>query len=335
MFRTASDHRQGNNVSCRLAMPLPIPDLDDRSFDQLVDEARALIPKHLPTWTDHNFSDPGITYLELFAFFIENAIYQINRVPERSLTHFAGLLGVAREPDEPVELLFRRVRAKLDTRERSITLEEVRQQILAQPAARWQKEPPWRQIARVETTFERKALPNVFPAELRLKVIIVPEPIGADLTPTPSLELREVVYKFLRERVPIGTRFQVLAPDYNSLEPIETTIVRSRRSRLDRETIRQNVVTAVREFLHPTRGGSDRRGWPLGRPVFRSELYAVIEGLPGVDHVHALDLHKDQMEGATPPSSEDKSSETLWKLRDPTSLIAWADESFAVTVVDQ
>jgi hypothetical protein len=309
-------------------MPLPIPNLDDRSFDQLVDEARALIPKHLPAWTDHNFSDPGITYLELFAFFIENAIYQLNRVPERSLTHFAGLMGVTREADEPVELLFRRVREKLDTRERSITLEEVRQQVLAQPAARWQN--PWRKIARVEATFERKPLPNVFPAELRLKVIVVPEPIGADLTPTPSLELREAVYKFLRERVPIGTRFQVLAPDYDSLEPMETTVVRSRKSRLDRETIRQNVVTAVREFLHPTRGGSDRRGWPLGRSVFRSELYAVIERLPGVDHVHALDLRKTRTERVTTASSE-----TLWKLRDPASLIAWADESFAVTVVDQ
>ena len=77
-------------------MPLPIPTLDDRTFDQLVDEAKALIPKHFPAWTDHNFSDPGIAFLELFAFLIENAIYQINRVPDRSLEHFASLLGVAR-----------------------------------------------------------------------------------------------------------------------------------------------------------------------------------------------------------------------------------------------
>ena len=63
-------------------MPLPIPTLDDRTFEQLVDEAKTLIPKHFPAWTDHNFSDPGIAFMELFAFLIENAIYQINRVPE-------------------------------------------------------------------------------------------------------------------------------------------------------------------------------------------------------------------------------------------------------------
>ena len=77
-------------------MPLPIPTLDDRTFEQLVDEAKTLIPKHFPAWTDHNFSDPGIAFMELFAFLIENAIYQINRVPDRSLEHFASLLGVAR-----------------------------------------------------------------------------------------------------------------------------------------------------------------------------------------------------------------------------------------------
>ena len=333
MLRTASDHRQGNNVSCRLAMPLPIPNLDDRSFDQLVDEARALIPKHLPAWTDHNFSDPGITYLELFAFFIENAIYQINRVPERSLTHFAGLMGVTREPDEPVELLFRRVRAKLDTRERSITLEEVRQQILAQPPERWEEKPPWRKIARVEATFERKvSCPMSSRRSYGLRSSFSRNQLAPALLRCRAWNFERPSTRFFASGCRLAHGFKCWRPTYEPLAPIDATVVRSRRSRLDRETIRQNVVTAVREFLHPTRGGSDKSGWPLGRPVFRSELYAVIEKLPGVDHVHALDLGPDQ-KGHT--HRRRQPSETLWKLRDPASLIAWDDESFAVTVVDQ
>ena len=126
-------------------MPLPIPTLDDRTFDQLVEEAKTLIPKHFQAWTDHNYSDPGIAFMELFAFLVENTIYQINRVPDRTLEHFASLLGVARTPGESTEMLFRRVRGKLDSRERAITKEEIEEQILARPA--W---PQNQKIARAE-----------------------------------------------------------------------------------------------------------------------------------------------------------------------------------------
>src|SRR5262245_13281685 len=98
-----------------IPVPLPLLNLDDRTFDQLVTEARALIPRNFPAWTDHNLSDPGSTLLELFAFLMEAAIYQMNRVPERSLEHFAELVGVTRQIDpatgkpEAMEQTFRQV----------------------------------------------------------------------------------------------------------------------------------------------------------------------------------------------------------------------------------
>ena len=42
-------------------MFVPLPELDDRRFRDLVDEARSLIPTYSPSWTDHNAHDPGIT----------------------------------------------------------------------------------------------------------------------------------------------------------------------------------------------------------------------------------------------------------------------------------
>jgi hypothetical protein len=271
-------------------MPLPIPTLDDRTFDQLVDQAKALIPKHFPAWTDHNFSDPGIAFMELFAFVIENAIYQINRVPDRSLEHFASLLGVARTSGEPTEMLFRRVREKLDSRERAITNNEIKQQMLARPTSSQNEK-----IARAEVIADLRAAPGVRTAELKLKIVIVPEASSGDeFAPEPTDELRQAVYEFLRERVPICTRLQVLAPQYSAIH-LEATVVRGRQSRLDRATVRQNVIKAVRDFLHPTRGGDDGLGWPFGRSIFRSELYAIIEGLPGVDHVRELLLRDAQL----------------------------------------
>jgi hypothetical protein len=74
-------------------MPLPLPNLDDRRWSDLVDEARALIPTFDPAWTDHNPSDPGITLIELFAWLAEMLIYRANRVPEAHVRTFLKLLN--------------------------------------------------------------------------------------------------------------------------------------------------------------------------------------------------------------------------------------------------
>ncbi len=75
-------------------MTLPAPSLDDRRFDDLVDEARRLIPRFCPQWTDHNPSDPGIALLELFAWLTELTIYRLNQVPDRLYVKFLELVGI-------------------------------------------------------------------------------------------------------------------------------------------------------------------------------------------------------------------------------------------------
>ena len=45
-------------------MPLQAPQLDDRTFDQLVEEAKARIPRYTPEWTNFNEADPGITLVQ-------------------------------------------------------------------------------------------------------------------------------------------------------------------------------------------------------------------------------------------------------------------------------
>jgi hypothetical protein len=424
-----------------MSMAIPIPNLDDHTFDQLMAEAEALIPKYCPAWTDHNYSDPGITFLELFAFLCENAIYQINRVPERSLEHFAGLVGIMRQPDEPIETVFRRVREALEVRERTITQEEFEQQILAkswngQPkivrakasfapvaaltsdeitdvdllANRLLKDPDpppdsvsnslrnsfssatmdlLREDDRSKATLQtvKSALARelngvitsseptsqmwsvsekilklfgqqssgqarirllrllleeayegaiaksagVFPSEPWLKLIILPESVGGvdDSAPTPSPDLRQATFDFLRNRALITTRLRVLSPDYCRVQ-FQATVVRGALSRLDRETVGRAVTQAVREFIHPTRGGDDGRGWPFGRSIFRSDLYKTIEGVPGVDHVDELLLIADK---ADPPDLCRTRPEL--PLPGPDWLIAWDEQTFTVNVVDQ
>ncbi|WP_224245078.1 LamG-like jellyroll fold domain-containing protein [Hyalangium gracile] len=72
---------------------LKLPQLDDLTYAQLVEEARALIPMLSPGWTDHNPSDPGISLLEMFAWLTEMTVYRLDQVPERSYWTFLELLN--------------------------------------------------------------------------------------------------------------------------------------------------------------------------------------------------------------------------------------------------
>ena len=79
-------------------MPLQIPNLDDRRYQDLLNDALARIPVHNPEWTNFNKSDPGVTLIELFAFMTENLLYRSNQIPERNRKKFLQLLGVPLQP---------------------------------------------------------------------------------------------------------------------------------------------------------------------------------------------------------------------------------------------
>ena len=82
-------------------MSLPTPMLDDRRFQDIVDEAKRLIPRHCPEWTDHNLSDPGIAMVELFAWMTDMLIYRLNQVPDVLYTRFLELMGIRPYPAAP------------------------------------------------------------------------------------------------------------------------------------------------------------------------------------------------------------------------------------------
>lgn len=75
-------------------MSLPAPRLDDRTFQDLVDEAKKRIPHYCKEWTDHNVSDPGVTMIELFAWLTEIILYRMNQVPDRHFINFMDMLGI-------------------------------------------------------------------------------------------------------------------------------------------------------------------------------------------------------------------------------------------------
>ena len=77
---------------------IPEITLDDRTFQELVNEARLRLSQRCPEWTEHNVSDPGITLVELFAWLTESIIYRLNRVPEKLHVTLLDLLGIQIAP---------------------------------------------------------------------------------------------------------------------------------------------------------------------------------------------------------------------------------------------
>ncbi|MFT5431174.1 MAG: hypothetical protein ACI9OJ_001853 [Myxococcota bacterium] len=95
---------------------IPTPNLDDRTFQDIVDEAIRLIPQYCPEWTNFNRSDPGITLIELFAWMTEMVIYRLNRVPEKNYLAFLDLMGIQRQAPQPARTVLQfELNPKADT----------------------------------------------------------------------------------------------------------------------------------------------------------------------------------------------------------------------------
>jgi predicted phage baseplate assembly protein len=82
---------------------LPSSRLDDRTFDDLVEECLQRIPRYCPEWTDHNLSDPGITLVELFAWLTDQMLMRFNQVPRKNYVAFLELLGIRLQPPAPAQ----------------------------------------------------------------------------------------------------------------------------------------------------------------------------------------------------------------------------------------
>lgn len=87
---------------------LPKSNLDDRTFNDLVEECLLRIPRYCPEWTNHNPGDPGITLIELFAWLTDQMLMRFNQVPRRNYVAFLELLGIRLLPPAPAncELTF-------------------------------------------------------------------------------------------------------------------------------------------------------------------------------------------------------------------------------------
>ncbi|SEN41001.1 putative baseplate assembly protein [Nitrosomonas marina] len=85
-------------------MPMQSPNLDDRTFKDLVEAAKLRIRQHCPEWNDLSPGDPGIVLLEAFAFLTETTLFRLNRIPEKAYIEFLKLIGVRLTPPSAAQV---------------------------------------------------------------------------------------------------------------------------------------------------------------------------------------------------------------------------------------
>jgi baseplate J-like protein len=120
-----------------------------------------------------------------------------------------------------------------------------------------------------------------------VSLIVVPD--SNDARPCPSLELRRAVADYVRARAPFlaaaGDRIVVQPPDYVVVTIDVDIFVDSIDRAGELETAARTRLT---ELLHPVHGNVDRLGWEFGRPIAKSDVFAALEDIVGVDRVENL-----------------------------------------------
>lgn len=82
-------------------MGIDLPDLDDRSHEDLLEQAKKLIPAYSEEWTDFNPHDPGITILEILAWLTETHTYQLDQITDEHRRKYLQLIGHRPRPAQP------------------------------------------------------------------------------------------------------------------------------------------------------------------------------------------------------------------------------------------
>jgi hypothetical protein len=284
---------------------MPTPHLDDRNFDDLVREGLALLPVHAPEWTDHNPSDPGVTLIELLAYFVDILLYRIGRVTPAAKLQFLRLLKGSRDYDfsqrfadadghpsrvvDPMDELAREIRdavRELSHLQCAVTPDDFARHALAVIG----RELPGRRAY-------AHCIPNADLSGGHMRasrtdarghvslLIALPE----DVPPHEAARVRDAVRADLLPRCLLTTRLHVLAPP-----PLRARVGFS--VALLAGASRERVLDEIRAALRRRYAlfGSDKdaamhvdadAGKVFGQPLNLSEVAALIDDVDGVDYV--------------------------------------------------
>jgi uncharacterized phage protein gp47/JayE len=125
------------------------------------------------------------------------------------------------------------------------------------------------------------------PARGWVSVYVVPE--STEDRPEPSLVLRNKIKRYLMERCDgnMASRKHVWVGGvkFTAVDVKVSVYAKSIETASEAES---GVRKKLKDFLHPLTGGPDGKGWEFGRSLAASDIYVLLEKVPGVDHIEDL-----------------------------------------------
>jgi hypothetical protein len=280
-------------------MPIPLSNLDDRTYADLVEEAIGRIPIEAPEWTDYNPADTGIVLIELLAWLTEMVLYRLNQIPNSNQAIFLSLLKG--KPWTIPSGLSTAAQANLLQSEIQTTLAQLRQ--------------PYRAVTSTDFTqlilhdwLQTKTAPREFGAnaeiarvhclperdldnadidqvvEAHISLVVLPRHPQEDTT-----LLRHTLKRFLNQRRLITTHLHIVEPHYVNVTLSATLYL---EDSANFRIVQDQAKERIQHFFARLDSHEfwDGQGYPFGNDIYLSELYQLLDGLAGVDYVEAIEL---------------------------------------------
>jgi hypothetical protein len=258
-------------------LPLPIENLDEWSYRELVQEGISMLPSIAPEWTNYNASDPGITLLELFAYFTEMLIFQTGHLTEGDMKAFVKLLDgpdVERSGERGADQILRESILNLRQPSRAVTCMDFESFAhLADSGVVRAKCLPRLNLAERNEAARSAARPG------HVSIVVVPDP---DLNEAGQRSMIANVMTYIEPRRILTTRVHVVPARYVAFG---VRLKVAAFPGVAADAAADQAREALLRFLHPIAGGHDGRGWIFGRDIFVSDLYQVVDQLPTTDYV--------------------------------------------------
>lgn len=122
-----------------------------------------------------------------------------------------------------------------------------------------------------------------------VSLIVVPQ--GNEVRPKPTMSLLRQVRTFLEDHGAPDPELVILAPEYVQIG-VDVEVVPARDE--SGSAVIAECERRLEAFLHPLTGGEGPEGWHFGQQPHDSDLYALLEGVPGIGYVRSLRVRMEE-----------------------------------------
>jgi len=149
------------------------------------------------------------------------------------------------------------------------------------------------------------------PGQIYILVIPqLPEHMAAGYIPVGQLtlddDLRRRIEAYLDDHRLLTAQLTVRTPDYKR---VSVTAEVKGRAELEPHRLEQAVAARLEAFLNPYVGGVEGKGWPFGRALYLSDLYACVQRIEGIEYIK--ELRMSWLDQQNRPHAEDRKIELL------------------------